>query len=67
MLLIICLNPNREVGMKLSGMLLAGTAAFALTATAAAAQTEISWWHAMGGTNGERVNKIAADFNASHM
>ena len=65
MLLRICLNPNREVGMKLSGMLLACTAAFALTATAAAAQTEISWWHAMGGTNGERVNKIAADFNAS--
>ena len=51
--------------MKLSGMLLACTAAFALTATPAAAQTEISWWHAMGGTNGERVNKIAADFNAS--
>ena len=29
------------------------------------AQTEIQWWHAMGGTNGERVDKIAADFNAS--
>jgi len=31
----------------------------------AMAATEIQWWHAMGGTNGERVNKIAADFNAS--
>jgi sn-glycerol 3-phosphate transport system substrate-binding protein len=38
-----------------------------LTAACAAAQavTEVSWWHAMGGVNGERVNKIAADFNAS--
>ncbi len=31
----------------------------------AMAATEVQWWHAMGGTNGERVNKIAADFNAS--
>jgi sn-glycerol 3-phosphate transport system substrate-binding protein len=27
------------------------------------AATEIQWWHAMGGVNGERVNKIADDFN----
>jgi len=27
--------------------------------------TEIQWWHAMGGVNGERVNKIADDFNAT--
>ncbi len=33
--------------------------------SAAFAATEIQWWHAMGGTNGERVNKIAADFNAT--
>ncbi|MGI9525148.1 MAG: sn-glycerol-3-phosphate ABC transporter substrate-binding protein UgpB [Hyphomicrobiaceae bacterium] len=25
----------------------------------------IQWWHAMGGVNGERVNKIANDFNAT--
>ncbi|MEE9586675.1 MAG: sn-glycerol-3-phosphate ABC transporter substrate-binding protein UgpB [Hyphomicrobiaceae bacterium] len=31
----------------------------------AVAQTEIQWWHAMGGVNGERVNKIANDFNAT--
>lgn len=31
----------------------------------ASAVTEINWWHAMGGANGERVNKIAEDFNAS--
>jgi len=34
-------------------------------ATTALAQTEVQWWHAMGGTNGERVNKIAEDFNAT--
>jgi len=27
--------------------------------------TEIQWWHAMGGANGERVNRIASDFNAT--
>ena len=32
---------------------------------AAMAQTQIQWWHAMGGANGERVEKIAADFNAT--
>ena len=37
-------------------------AAFSGTVGAA---TKISWWHAMGGVNGERVNKIAADFNAT--
>ena len=42
-----------------------GAATMALSATASYAQTEIQWWHAMGGTNGERVDKIAADFNAS--
>ena len=34
-------------------------------ATSAMAVTEVQWWHAMGGANGERVDKIAADFNAS--
>jgi sn-glycerol 3-phosphate transport system substrate-binding protein len=31
----------------------------------AAAETEISWWHAMTGANAEVVEKIAGDFNAS--
>ncbi len=31
----------------------------------AAAQTEIQWWHAMGGALGETVNDIAAGFNRS--
>jgi len=34
-------------------------------ASPAAAQTEISWWHAMTGANSEVVEKIASDFNAS--
>ena len=34
-------------------------------ASAAMAQVEVQWWHAMGGANGERVDKIAADFNAT--
>ena len=29
------------------------------------AKTPITWWHAMGGANGERVDKLARDFNAS--
>jgi len=31
----------------------------------AASTTEVQWWHAMGGANGDRVNKIASDFNAT--
>ena len=46
------------MGTVLAGML-------ASAASMAAAQTEVQWWHAMGGANGERVNKIAEDFNAS--
>ena len=41
-------------------MLLAGS-----YSASALAVTEVQWWHAMGGVNGERVNKIAADFNAT--
>ena len=44
------------------GALIAGAALS--FATSAMAQVEIQWWHAMGGANGERVDKIAADFNA---
>ena len=47
--------------------LLATAAAVALTgaATTAAAQTEVVWWHAMGGELGEKVQEIADGFNAS--
>jgi len=39
--------------------------ATSLSAGAATAQTEISWWHAMGGRLGEIVDMLASDFNAS--
>ncbi|WP_259779555.1 extracellular solute-binding protein [Aestuariispira ectoiniformans] len=45
--------------------LVAAAAFCALTANAAYAKTEITWWHAMGGHLGDVVNKISEDFNAS--
>ena len=51
--------------MKLSNLIGAAVAAVFATGANAWAETEIQWWHAMGGVNGERVNKIADDFNAS--
>src|SRR3984957_11542750 len=33
--------------------------------TAAAEPIELQWWHAMTAVNADRVNKIAADFNAA--
>ena len=40
-------------------------AAIFLGATSAQAQTEIQWWHSMTAVNGEWVNDLAAQFNAS--
>lgn len=48
--------------------ILAGTMATAMSVAMAApamAQTEITWWHAMGGQLGETVNQLAEKFNAS--
>jgi sn-glycerol 3-phosphate transport system substrate-binding protein len=46
--------------------LFAATAlSLSLAAPAAYAQTEIRWWHAMGGELGAILEQIAADFNAS--
>ncbi|HID67859.1 MAG TPA: ABC transporter substrate-binding protein, partial [Roseibacterium sp.] len=39
--------------------------ALGLMAGAAQAQTEIEFWHAMGGQLGESVNRIAENSNAS--
>ncbi len=45
------------------------TIALALAATAfggtAQAQTEVQWWHSMGGALGQKVNELAEKFNAS--
>lgn len=51
--------------MKKSNILSCLTALSLVVATPAFAETEITWWHAMGGQLGETVNKIATDFNAS--
>ncbi len=47
--------------------LIAGAVALAIGGAAgtASAQTEIQWWHAMGGALGERVVEIADNFNRS--
>ena len=46
-------------------MLAAAAAVLASTAVSVSAEPiELQWWHAMTAVNGERVNKIAADFNA---
>ncbi len=52
--------------VRRAGMLAAALVALATPmATPAWAQVEIQWWHAMTGANGERIVKIANDFNAS--
>ena len=43
---------------------LAPLAVMALFSLPAQAQTEITWWHSMGGALGEWVNGLASDFNA---
>jgi len=40
-------------------------AAFAVSATAAQAVTEIQWWHSMTGALNDRVNELAKGFNES--
>src|SRR5471030_1845212 len=51
----------------MSRLLLSSVAAIAALATvnSASAQTEIQWWHAMGGKLGETVNAITDQFNKS--
>ena len=46
-------------------LMLTALAAGLAAASPAIAAEEVQWWHAMGGVNGERVNKIANDFNAT--
>ena len=48
--------------MKLKFTAVALAAVFSLSAQA---QTEVQWWHSMGGALGEWVNDQAKDFNAS--
>jgi len=48
---------------KIPALALAASAAFAPLASLA--QTEVQWWHSMTAVNGEWVNDLAKDFNAS--
>ena len=50
---------------RLKGLVGAAIVIAALGSGEAEARTTIAWWHAMGGANGERVDKLARDFNAS--
>ncbi|UXH77539.1 sn-glycerol-3-phosphate ABC transporter substrate-binding protein UgpB [Roseateles amylovorans] len=51
--------------MKTSLLAASLAALLAASPTAALAQTEIQWWHSMGGALGDWVNDLAKDFNAS--
>ncbi len=48
-----------------SRSIVVGAAFAALFSLPAQAQTDIQWWHSMGGALGEWVNDLARDFNAS--
>jgi sn-glycerol 3-phosphate transport system substrate-binding protein len=47
---------------RIAALALAGALGIAAPASA---QTEIQWWHALPGELGQKVEKIAADFNAT--
>ncbi len=51
--------------MRVRFTLAVSAAALMAAASAAEAATEIQWWHAMGGSLGEKVDEIAAGFNAT--
>jgi len=51
--------------MKLKSFALAASASAILVALPAQAQTEIQWWHSMGGALGEWVNDLTKSFNES--
>ncbi|HXZ50070.1 MAG TPA: ABC transporter substrate-binding protein [Usitatibacter sp.] len=55
--------------MRFGRKLLAGlawTLGAMLVPQAALAKVEITWWHAMSGSNGKLVDQIVKDFNAAH-
>ncbi len=51
--------------MKLKSFALAAATSVLCAALPAHAQTEVQWWHSMGGALGEWVNDLAKSFNAS--
>ena len=51
--------------MNLKSLALPAAALAVALALPAQAQTEIQWWHSMTAVNGEWVNDLAREFNAS--
>lgn len=51
--------------MRFTKAALTASVVFWAGVSAAEAQVEIQWWHAMTGPNGDRIVKLANDFNAS--
>jgi sn-glycerol 3-phosphate transport system substrate-binding protein len=51
--------------MSLQRTFLSAIAALSLNIGVARAQTEIQWWHAMGGQLGEATQELAQAFNKS--
>lgn len=44
---------------------IAAAAAFTMLSSTAFAQTQVQWWHAMGGELGKKLEEVAAKFNQS--
>src|SRR5436305_1533131 len=58
--------PSTGAFMKATTFLAPASALLALALAAPArAQTDIQWWHSMTAVNGEWVNDLAKEFNAS--
>ena len=51
--------------MKTNRFAASFAAVLGLFSLQAQAQTEVQWWHSMTAVNGEWVNDLAKDFNAS--
>ena len=51
--------------MTFSKIAAAGTVSLLALVSAAQAQTQIDWWHAMGGELGEKTEALATAFNAA--
>ena len=51
--------------LKIQFLRVFATTMLVLHATAAQAQTEIQWWHSMKGALNDKVNEVAANFNAT--
>lgn len=56
---------NKGLSMSKNALCLSVGLAAVLTASPAFAQTEVTWWHAMGGELGTKLEEIVAGYNAS--